>query len=382
MFLQDELLTLIDKIYEAGLSECPHDRISKLINKPFKGEVTNIIEQSAATLEGYVLGSSGQDPFYVEQFQKHFAAMNPWVKGFSLNTGVGEILIGEKSIAQRDLERTEFYNDYMKKQNFHHWAGMIVSYKGLSGRIFSISRSKKTGQLTDKEKAVFGRLSKHIVRSLQVSERMAEADLKSRSLFSAVNRLSDGVLLLGGDLEVIEANDAARRIIAASDGLTVKRKRLVIANSNVNARLTKLLSALRSPQLDTAATEIGNLICVPRPSEKTPFVLTASPLSLAAEQLDSGAASVPAVIVFIKDPSLVKIPTALLEEAWQLTKSEVKVAGRLLDGMELSQIAKEMFISMNTVRTHLKHILDKSYTHRQAEFIATAYKSTIGSFID
>lgn len=56
------------------------------------------------------------------------------------------------------------------------------------------------------------------------------------------------------------------------------------------------------------------------------------------------------------------IPTRLAESAGE-------AALRVLDGTGLVPIAEELSISVSTVRTHLKHVFEKTDTHRQAELV-------------
>ena len=40
-------------------------------------------------------------------------------------------------------------------------------------------------------------------------------------------------------------------------------------------------------------------------------------------------------------------------------------------GADLKQVSEELSVSVDTVRTHLKHVFDKTGTHRQAELVRT-----------
>jgi DNA-binding CsgD family transcriptional regulator len=67
-------------------------------------------------------------------------------------------------------------------------------------------------------------------------------------------------------------------------------------------------------------------------------------------------------------------PAALCEKALAtrhgLTPTESRVARLLCDGAGIPRVARELDISPNTVRGHLKQIFEKTGTHRQAELVA------------
>jgi LuxR family maltose regulon positive regulatory protein len=62
-------------------------------------------------------------------------------------------------------------------------------------------------------------------------------------------------------------------------------------------------------------------------------------------------------------------PPPLLEP---LTDSEVRVLRYLPTNLTGPEIARELYVSMNTVRTHMRHFYAKLGTHRRAEAVERA----------
>ncbi len=87
-----------------------------------------------------------------------------------------------------------------------------------------------------------------------------------------------------------------------------------------------------------------------RPSE--------SHLAMVVEQLAPGADPVVA-------PSMV-----MLEQRYGLTRAESRIVRRLAAGRSLAEIAGELGVGTETVRTHTKRAMQKTGTHRQAEMVA------------
>jgi DNA-binding CsgD family transcriptional regulator len=78
----------------------------------------------------------------------------------------------------------------------------------------------------------------------------------------------------------------------------------------------------------------------------------------------------PRALVVIKDPDLeTEPPATLLRRLYGLTVGEAEVAVRLTRGASLRDIADDLAVSYQTVRTHLQHVFDKTDTHRQAELV-------------
>jgi DNA-binding NarL/FixJ family response regulator len=60
--------------------------------------------------------------------------------------------------------------------------------------------------------------------------------------------------------------------------------------------------------------------------------------------------------------------------ATDLTPREYDVLKALVDGLDYKQIAERHFISIDTVRNHIRHIYDKLQVHSKSEAVAKALK--------
>lgn len=63
----------------------------------------------------------------------------------------------------------------------------------------------------------------------------------------------------------------------------------------------------------------------------------------------------------------------LLAALFGLTATEQRVALLLAQGWDAAEIARQLQVQVNTVRSHIKQLLTKSDTRRQAEFVARVW---------
>jgi len=61
--------------------------------------------------------------------------------------------------------------------------------------------------------------------------------------------------------------------------------------------------------------------------------------------------------------------------AWELSARELEVLRSLMDGRSYKQIADDLCVSIDTVRTHLRHVYKKMQVHSAGEAISRALKS-------
>jgi DNA-binding CsgD family transcriptional regulator len=91
------------------------------------------------------------------------------------------------------------------------------------------------------------------------------------------------------------------------------------------------------------------------------------PLSLMA--CSHGDANI-AITLIISDPNgQLKASAPVLRGLYKLTPAEARVACALLSGTTLAEIAGSEGVSLHTVRTHLKHLFEKTGTGRQSQLL-------------
>jgi len=110
-------------------------------------------------------------------------------------------------------------------------------------------------------------------------------------------------------------------------------------------------------------------VLVPRLSLQPPYHVTASPLRRTLRPFTG--MTTPVVVVLIVDPALRRpIASEALRRAYGLTPREAALALALGEGHTLEQAAARLTMRYETARTHLRRILSKTQTRRQAELIS------------
>ena len=106
-----------------------------------------------------------------------------------------------------------------------------------------------------------------------------------------------------------------------------------------------------------------------RPSGRRPYHVIAAPLRRRPAPFAGIAA--PVALVLIRDSELQR-PVGLdaLKQGYGLTSREAELALAFSEGETLQRTADRLGIMYETARTHLRHILSKTGTSRQAELMA------------
>ncbi len=65
------------------------------------------------------------------------------------------------------------------------------------------------------------------------------------------------------------------------------------------------------------------------------------------------------------------------KETPSLTPREHEILALLVDGMNYGMVAEKLFISLDTVRNHIRHIYEKLHVHSKSQAVAKALKHSI-----
>jgi DNA-binding CsgD family transcriptional regulator/PAS domain-containing protein len=203
-------------------------------------------------------------------------------------------------------------------------------------------------------------------RLAMLREYIAGLEAERRMVSAALDGVPVAVTVVDRKGTVRYANRWAERLLEMKDGLLILQGRLAAARSADNGQLRQYLldvSAGTENALPWAAMRIER-------ENGMAWLVRIAPLGRIAQ----GTPTVPElVIVMISDPQMpMKPSTSALRQLHGLTYAEADIMGRLTVGMRIADIASELDISVETVRTHLKSVFTKTGTSRQADLVRQA----------
>jgi len=188
--------------------------------------------------------------------------------------------------------------------------------------------------------------------------------LLSLMLFRVFKAMGCGAALLGSDKRVLHLNERARGYLGT--GLAVRGGCLCatdkVSDAALQATLDRHLSKSSAPPKRGQRDALGV-----RREERRPLILRVIPVEAEARASFEDAA----LLLVIVDPEDCPEPSdGMLQQVFGLTKSEAKVANRLLCGDALADIAKAHDVEVGTIRSQVKSIFAKTQTSKQSELVA------------
>ena len=236
--------------------------------------------------------------------------------------------------------------------------------------VLSMYRGASAEPFGETERMVHGLLVPHVSRAVGITYRLRDASFKSAATISALERLTNGVILLDELGRVIDANRSSRRAIEMGDGLCLRKRGPGGSFSRGSSRRRRNEAAVRAC-LGTGALEVPNFstsVLVPRDSGARPYALNFSPLPAANEFGVEGDAA--RGVVFVTDPEdPARVDPRILRTLYALTPAETELALCLSVGDTVTQAADHLGLKETTVRTQLRSLFTKTGTRRQAELV-------------
>ena len=211
-----------------------------------------------------------------------------------------------------------------------------------------------------------GRIQK-LMRTALLTRRPAVAEAptptpeRSETALSAaavVDVCPFGVLILDLDQRLQLTNTAAKKLLAEAGVIGQVDDRLVIPNADNALRFQLVLRAVLLARPDKTIQRTIAMVDA-----------KASPILLSIARLPDGPGGARACVIATDPVAGRRIDVQPLAEIFGLTPVETRLVGQLVEGRNVREAAHSLHLKVETARTYLKQIFQKTDTHRQAQLV-------------
>lgn len=265
------------------------------------------------------------------------------------------ISVDQDFVTSEELKTSDYYNGFLRKYDAI-WSACIGFSNDDDEWCLVMERGDAGGFYTDREQADLVRFGAYLDRAAQLARQLAYAN--ATGMLDAFAALGCASFLLDHAGCVIRHNAQAERLLG--NGLMLARGRLRCDRAPDSLALGQLTAAL-------GRSAAAPPVVVHRLS-KRPLVIQGIPLAGLASAIFSPATA----ILLISDTDLRPPPTAMetTQQMFGLTVMESTVLSLLEQEVPLPAVAEVIGMSYETARSHLKRILSKTRTTRQAELLS------------
>jgi DNA-binding CsgD family transcriptional regulator len=306
------------------------------------------------------------------EYDSYYYQHDVWIgRARQLGMTRAHIYGSEDLITDEDMLHSEFYQDWSRKLGCFSVTGTIFGTAAGDTCIFGVHRSIGEEHFTCEDKVLVSRLRPHFDRALEIRHRLGQAAIERQAALDVLDHTQGATLVLGRSGVILYANRQAEALLRAGDAIASVHGCVTVCDTAASDRLT---ACVRSA-VDVASgrrSKGGGTVALPR-GERLPLNVMVAPFRQARDGFGPQA---PAAILFVRDPEKPAPQTTVLQALFGLTATEASIAALLADGRPIEAIAAAHHISLNTARTHVKSVLAKTGTSRQAEFVALVLRAT------
>jgi len=368
----DKFSQLVSSIYDAGLD---FEQWPVVLE-----QLADALEASSAVFRaGNLLNTQGKwisvriDPAFDPLYAAYYKEANKLWQRAGIRP-VESCVSDREVISKEELVRTEFYNDFLLRQDIHTALRTYVLAKDDWQAVISVGRSPRRGEWECEHLDLLRRVAPHLHRAAQINLRLAGARFDAESSAEVLNNLACGVIIVSGDGKALFANAAAEAVVAAADGISLDATGLRAAHRQQSAALRKLIAAAAAGGAESKAA--GGVLSLSRPSGRRPLATLVAPLHVRTGWFVNRQRR---AIVFVVDPERAPIvPQKYLQHLYNLSPAEAAVAVRILRGEGLQAVADSLRITLATVCTHRQRVFEKTGTRRQGELIRVILEGAAG----
>lgn len=363
----DRLYTLIDKLYAAALQPERCQDFVEALSEALGGPAIFLAHQ----LPGLPVPLRScrvhlrpiPDSVLMEVYQKGL----PFFDGSDASLRSGFVPMSDVMDVD-ELASSDFAAEWMVSQGLNPRGGFGHTF-GVEGGdgVAALVIFERNGcrALGSDDLALCNLLAPHLANSYLLQRRIGDEQHERLALGEVVNRLPIGIVLLDREQHPVFTNRTADRIIALDDGFSLGPEGLHAANAHDDASLQKVFDDIIWGRRSTKHGEV--VLAVSRPSGKRAFPVIVGKLHEVVNGTSTEDAAI-SVIFGVPEAGQGISPEAL-QSAYELTPAESELVGLLAEGLSLREAASRRGVSLNTVRTQIKHVFAKTETNRQGALI-------------
>lgn len=372
-------LALINLIYQAACDPGRWPEFLSAFARAVEGRGTLIYTHNFET-KGASTASEGAfpnavigfDPEFLGSLEEHYNHVNVWAQNETM-LEPGRPVTGAMLYPERELPKTEFYQDWLRPQDYFHAIGGIVIRDGPSAMKFSSLRSRRAGDFTPEEMRLYRALLPHLARAAHIQRRFAFLQGLSTSSLAVLDTVPAAVMLLDASARALHGNAAAEAELRRADPfrLTLAGEIRVCGTPSAQASVHSAIGAALDPARGVSEG-IPTVAQVPRQNGE---MLSVQALPLPnGNRAERGTTigrrlAACALVVHGIASRIPPVGLQLLRHVYGLTPAEVKVAVAMAEGETLKQYSERRRISRNTAASQLKRAFEKTGLRRQTELV-------------
>jgi DNA-binding CsgD family transcriptional regulator/PAS domain-containing protein len=318
---------------------------------------------SSSNVGTQVMGHGGSGDMAGAQrlYNKSYYNTDPFRLAVLQSTRLG-IIDGDELVSDAELLQSPFYKKVLEPSGLRYLTIMSMSATPRRMEAVSVWRGPEQGRMDEEKREFLRCLMPHVQIALDVRQRLRNSERLAQSVQTLLDRTWSAAFLVTRQGRVLHFNQPARDVLAASVGVEIRKGRLCASERLDDAQLQALLQPQRG---DRRLAKGGAMRLHRRDGSGRPLHVIATPIATSELAVETNA-----MMVLMTDPDAqICYSDSVLKGLYGLTHAETEVANAYLTGYTSEEVALLRGVSLSTVRSQLKVLLQKTGTRRQSDLL-------------
>ena len=354
-------------LYEGPLETPPFQRFLAAMRDWLGADAASILVERQHRQLPDILLNLGGTPGGVARYREASFRDDPFIE-----LPLGIVRTFHEHLGPDGLARSGFFRDYLVPTGYIFLLGADLVEAGGERIRIRASRLAERGDFGPEEKAKLASLLPDLGRALDLFLRLSRLEAECTLYAALCSRLAIGVMLVDRSARLLEANDAARSVLARREVLMLAEGKLRLVDERHSRELATLIAGnADAAAAGTAPPTIRALRIERDTGQGVGLIVRPAP---SAPQLGAALSGMAVVIIADPDHPVAPPPQALVE-LFRLTPAEAELSVLLAQGLDLDEASEALGVAKNTARAQLRAIFAKTGVTRQSALVRLLLRS-------
>ncbi|WP_011296217.1 LuxR C-terminal-related transcriptional regulator [Cupriavidus necator] len=298
----------------------------------------------------------------IERYDQYYGALDPR-RRFVEQANVGQLVFCDEHLTERDIARSEFFQDYQIPSGVRYLMGARLARPDSNDILLGMLRAPDRPPYTAEERAAANSMVGHMQRSINLWQDTRILHRDAALGTELMEQLGLAVFALDRHSRVVFTNVAAERMLRQTLCVRLRHGRLAAVHADQDATLQKTIGHV-------AKTRQGVSLAL-RPATGAPPDTFLNVTFVPGQEARAVFGDATILVTARQRGSEPLVTARQLQQAFGLSTAEAAVAEALIDGKAPDEYAATAGVSVNTVRTQLRAIYDKTSTRSKTEAVST-----------
>ena len=357
---------LVGDIYDASLDPGRWPTVLQKACGYIGGSGASLSSHETWRRTAHVYFSWGADPHYLRLYEEQYHKLNPAFPTVLFFAVEQPHSIVPDCITRDEFCRSRFGREWLFPQGIIDGLFANLEKSPTACSTLIVARRLSDGFADEEMHQRFALVVPHIRRAVLIGKAIDLKTVEAAALADSFDTLSSGMFLVDASGRIVHANVSGHSMVTEATALRAPSGRLGAIDGQADRALLDSFSA--ASRGDAVLGRKG--IAVPlKALDGQRYVAHILPLTSGSRR-KAGASYAAAATVFVRKAELdLPSPPEAIGKEFGLTPAELRVLFAIIEVGSVPEVSQVLGTSEATVKTHLRHLFEKTGTHRQAEIV-------------